>query len=84
MGTFDQLGATSRPSTGLRVGDRVRVKAGVEHNKMTANAVGTIAIVNGTAIGIRFDGMAGVHKWYVAEELEPANDTARNPGKRMR
>lgn len=52
------------------VGDRVRVKAGMEHNGM--GGAGTVAIVDTAALGIAFDAMPGsVHKWYVASELEP-------------
>lgn len=53
----------------LNIGDRVMVRAGKEHDKMTKGATGTVKLINGTALGILFDGMPGIHKWYVAEEL---------------
>lgn len=52
------------------VGDRVTVRPGSEHMGMGGS--GTVEIVNGNAYGIRFDSMPDeVHKWYVAEELQP-------------
>lgn len=48
------------------VGDRVRV-AGRPH--MPGQRSGEVAIVNGNAYGIRFDGSDEIHKWYTAEEL---------------
>lgn len=61
------------PRSAFRIGDRVRVKEGKEHemNGMKMGGAGTIEIVNGTAYGVRFDDMPDeVHKWYVADELE--------------
>lgn len=57
------------------LGDRVRV-TGPAH--MPGQRTGRIALVNGSAYGIIFDGMEsmGVHKWYVAEELERINTPA--------
>lgn len=54
----------------LKVGDRVRVLPGKEHDSMTANASGTIQEIASPALMIQFDGMDEPHKWYVAEELE--------------
>lgn len=53
------------------VGDRVQVKPGREHNKMAMGA-GTVKEIGTPALGIKFDGMAEVHHWYVAAEIEPA------------
>jgi hypothetical protein len=71
------LGPAQRPQptprSAFRIGDRVRVKEGKEHemNGMKMGGAGTIEIVNGTAYGVRFDDMPDeVHKWYVADELE--------------
>lgn len=62
----------------LAVGDRVRVKDGAAHDEMTRGAVGTIKEISTPALGILFDGMDGVHKWYVEAEIErvtvPAGD----------
>ena len=54
----------------LKVGDRVKVKPGRNHDEMTKDKTGTVAQVSTPALGIRFDGMTNVHKWYVEEELE--------------
>lgn len=51
---------------GFQIGDQVEVK-GEPH--MPGQTTGRIALVNGSAYGIVFDGMPGVHKWYVAAEL---------------
>jgi len=56
------------------IGDRVTVKAGKAHDEMTADAVGTIVIIEGTALGVLFDGMDMIHKWYVADELDLVED----------
>lgn len=58
----------------MMVGDRVKVKAGAEHDEATKDAVGTIAEMSTHALGIEFDGMDGVHKWYVAHELDKEED----------
>lgn len=66
------LGSGGRASLppGFVVGARVRVKDGREHGD--AAGEGVIAEINGTALGIVFDDMPemGVHRWYVADELE--------------
>ena len=54
----------------LKVGDRVKVKPGKEHDDMTKNKTGTVQEVSTPALGVKFDGMASMHKWYVEEELE--------------
>jgi len=72
----DAMDAAAGGSATYAVGDRVRVRPGKSHDAATAEATGTVAVVNGTAIGIRFDGMDGVHKWYVAEELMPVTGAA--------
>jgi hypothetical protein len=60
----------------MRVGDRVRVRAGHAHDGETADAVGTVVEIATAALGVQFDGMAEVHRWYVAAELQPADDQA--------
>lgn len=64
------MGVTT--STKYNVGDRVKVKAGKEHDTMVKGKTGTIKEINTPALGIKFDGMAEVHKWYVDEEVESA------------
>lgn len=56
------------------VGARVRVRSGKAHDAMTKDAVGTVAEVGTEALGVKFDGMDEVHRWYVASELAPAED----------
>lgn len=57
-----------------KVGDRVRVRDGMAHDEMTKGVDGTVREVATPAIGIEFDGMDGVHKWYVAAELQAATE----------
>jgi len=54
----------------LKVGDRVKVKPGKNHDEMTKNKVGTVQQVSTPALGIKFDGMSEMHKWYVEDEVE--------------
>lgn len=55
----------------LKVGDRVKVKPGKNHDDMTKDATGTVKEVSTPALGIEFDHMKGkMHKWYVEDELE--------------
>lgn len=65
----------------FKVGDRVKVKPGSAHDAMTKDKVGTIQEISTDALGVKFDGMDMVHKWYVAAEIEtvsapPALDPA--------
>lgn len=60
----------------MRVGDRVKVRAGQAHDGATAEAVGTVVEIATAALGVKFDGMAEVHRWYIASELQPADDRA--------
>ena len=59
-------------TTTYRVGDRVQVKAGKEHDSMTKDKKGTIVEITTPALGIKFDGMSMVHKWYTDDEVKPA------------
>ena len=59
------------------LGKRVRVKPGVAHDKMTAGKSGTIQKVSTPALGIRFEGMEGLHKWYTAGELETSGNSRK-------
>ena len=62
---------------GIQVGDRVKVKPGSEHDASHAGMVGTVGEQSTPALGIRFDAEPEtVHRWYTAEELEPATDEA--------
>lgn len=54
----------------VKVGDRVKVKPGKEHDEMTKGKTGTVREVGTPALGIKFDGMAEIHKWYVEGEVE--------------
>ncbi len=55
-----------------RVGERVTVKPGDAHDEMTAGKTGTIVEIGTPALGIKFDDMDEIHRWYTAEELESA------------
>ena len=60
-------------ATDYKVGDRVKVKPGKEHDEMTKEKKGTVKKVSTEALGIEFDNMPGkIHRWYVDEEVEPA------------
>ena len=64
----------------LAIGDRVQVKPGREHMPEHKGVPGTVRIVSGTNIGIEFDGISGVHKWYAPDELQPASGAEDSPG----
>jgi hypothetical protein len=59
-------------TTKYSVGDRVKVKAGKEHDSMTKGKTGTIKEISTPALGVKFDGMTEVHHWYVDDEVESA------------
>jgi hypothetical protein len=50
-------------------GDRVEVKPGKGHDAMTSGKTGTVTEVSTPALGVKFQGMKKVHKWYVGSEL---------------
>ena len=56
------------------VGDRVKVKSGSQH--MDGQDEGIVKEVSPeTPYGIKFDGMPGVHHWYVGTEIEEVDET---------
>jgi ribosomal protein L24 len=57
-------------TTALNVGDLVQVKDGKEHDSMTKGKRGRIVEIGTPALGIRFEGMGGVHKWYTDDEVK--------------
>ncbi len=59
-------------TTIYRVGDRVQVKPGKGHDSMTKDKKGTIVEITTPALGIKFDGMTMVHKWYTDDEVKSA------------
>lgn len=59
-------------TTSYSVGDRVQVKPGKEHDPMTKDKKGTIVEITTPALGIKFDGMTMVHKWYTDDEVKSA------------
>lgn len=64
--------------TMFQVGDRVRVRDGMEHGKGMGGE-GTIAIVSTPGLGVRLDAMPEtIHKWYVAAEIEPVAAAAQS------
>lgn len=58
--------------TKYKVGDRVKVKAGKEHDKTIKDMIGTVAEIGTEALSIKFDGMSKLHKWYVDDEVKSA------------
>lgn len=52
------------------MGDRVQLKPGKEHDTMTKDNKGTIVEITTPALGIKFDGMMMVHKWYTDDEVK--------------
>ena len=54
------------------IGDRVKVRAGKEHDSMTKGKAGTVVEIDTPALGIRFDGMTETHHWYTDREVESA------------
>lgn len=59
-------------ATKYKVGDRVKVKPGKNHDGMTKDKTGVIKEISTPALGIKFDGMTETHKWYVDDEVQPA------------
>lgn len=59
-------------ATKYKVGDRVKVKPGKNHDAMTKDKVGTVKEISTEALGIKFDGMTEMHKWYVDDEIQSA------------
>lgn len=59
-------------ATKFKVGDRVKVKPGKNHDSMTKDKAGTVQQISTEALGIKFDGMTEMHKWYVDDEVEKA------------
>ncbi len=67
-------------ATQYKVGDRVKVKPGKNHDEMTKDKVGTVKEISTEALGIKFDGMSGIHKWYVDDEVEPEAGSSAEGG----
>ena len=59
-------------TTSYNVGDRVTVKPNKEHDSMTKGKTGTIKEISTPALGIQFDGMSSLHKWYTDDEVKSA------------
>jgi hypothetical protein len=62
-------------ATKFKIGNRVKVKAGKEHDAMTKNKEGEVRQIATEALGIKFDGMDGVHKWYVDAEVDSVDES---------
>lgn len=65
----------------IKVGDRVKI-TGNPHSPETKDKEGVVKIVSTPALGILFDGMEEVHKWYVAGELKVVIDEDSNKSKK--
>lgn len=64
------LEEVSISKTKLKIGDRVKVKSGKEHDEMTKDKVGIIKKISTSALGIMFEDMDEIHKWYIEEEIQ--------------
>lgn len=51
----------------IKIGDRVQIKLGKEHEEEHRNMVGIVKIISTPAIAIEMDGE--LHRWYTEEEL---------------
>jgi ribosomal protein L24 len=56
-------------TTNLSVGDSVQVRPGKEHDAMTKGKKGTIVAISTPALGIKFEDMSMIHKWYTDSEV---------------
>ena len=61
-------------TTRHKVGDRVTIIPGKEHEKMGNGEVGTIEEISTPALGVKFPSMSKVHKWYVDDEVQPVSE----------
>lgn len=80
LGTYADLLAeiagAEQGAAPFRVGDRVTVRDGMEHDDMTKGASGEVVEVSTPALGVRFDEMPDmVHHWYTDAELEAEGDS---------
>lgn len=64
--------------TSYKLGDTVQVKPGLEHDSMVEGKTGTIMLVSTPALGIKFEGIPGIHKWYVDTEIKKVEATKNN------
>lgn len=74
--------ASGAAESDFGVGDRIKIRKGQEHDGMTPGMAGEVAQVSTPALGILFDDMPGVHKWYVSDELErdDGDEGVKTPG----
>lgn len=69
----------------MKKGDRIKVKPGREHDPSMKGATGEIVEISTAALGIKFDGEDGVHRWHVEDELMLIGDEDKSvPTKPMR
>ena len=64
-------------SSSFKVGDRIKIKPGKEHESMEGeekSMEGMVVEIGSPALAIQFDGDEEVHKWYVASELLAAEN----------
>lgn len=65
--------AAAEEPAGLKEGDRVMVKPGMEHDASHLDRPGTVRQISTPALGIEFDDEPGVTvRWYTDAELAPA------------
>jgi hypothetical protein len=56
--------------TKYKVGDRVKVRPGKEHDEKAKDKIGTVEEISTEALCIKIDGK--MHKWYVDDEIQSA------------
>lgn len=67
------MAGIAQETASFNIGDKVRIKAGQSHDMDDMTMVGTVVEIGSPALAIKFPDDAEPHKWYVAEELEPAD-----------
>ena len=59
-------------STSFKVGDKVKVKPGKDHEGMGKGEAGEVVEISTPALAVKFPSMHKPHKWYVDDEIERA------------
>ena len=69
--SMDDSMPSAHSSNSFKIGERVKIKPGMEHESM-GEMEGNVVEIGSPALAILFDGEEKPHKWYVASELLPA------------
>lgn len=78
------MGGMAQDGASFKVGDAVRVKSGASHDMDDMEQVGIIVEIGSPALAIKFPDDEVPHKWYVAEELELAEENGEADEEGMR